>query len=412
MKGDILVAIIMFTLVLSSTLYILTYQFHAPVVVVEKRILLGGDRPGYASLKLTCSYNIVVNRGGSIIANISETNDPLTIQFYRIIANMLFGYIRDGALTWYDTGYNSHTWIDTETVSSSSMFNPKIYIALGSGSGTPSRLDYAMFNLVDKALASMSVTDDTNNNRYIVLYTKTFTIVQAFTLREVGLLLYVDTDPTEDISYAYVLIAHDIVDAPVDLLPQDSVTVTYRIYIPYNTNGPFTKWFYHALINYYLGYKGTTGNMLTLKKTGGATGVIDTGVDNVPYYANDPKDAVNGEYVFVVIGDGQSTVSPLYETYALSSQKLSLRIDYSEFFNDVNESETFMMRYVVSFSVTESIDVSEIGVLYYTDTDGTMNPNSYSPGYYLWLYWVLAQPVHVDPGHGLRVVIIVEIPYT
>jgi len=370
---------------------------------VRLRILLGreSNEPGVASLKITASYHIVVERDGRVIAERYKENDPISIQWYRMVADMMFGFIRSGALTWYDTGYNSRTWVDTGY----GGISPKAYIALGNGSGTPSLYDYKLFSEVTKAVSSMSVQDDATNQQYIVTYTKTFTIQQDFTLTEVGLLLYLDVYEYYDKTYAYLLVAHDSVSPSIDLVDGDSVSITYQLTIPYNTNGPFTRWFYNALINYWLGYKGTTGSSLTLKAEGGNTGAIDTAVDD--RYASEAN-GVNGEYLYIEIGSGSSTASPLFETYTLANMLQRLPTTDEQCIAEVNETSSFQIHYILSFSFTSSASISEIGVSYYTDCN---EGESHTADYYLWLYWSLPSPVNVDAGNGLRVEVTIEIPY-
>jgi len=407
---------------------------------VRLKILFGREssEPGVASLKITASYEIKVYRDGELIAERHKENDPITIQWYRMVANMMFGFIRSGALTWYDTGYNARTWVDTEQdyVSGDKMYvgsyNPVMYVVLGSGSGTPSSYDYKMFSEVTKAVPDMTVTDDSVNSQYIVTYTKTFTIQQDFTLTEVGLELRLDIDTSGGRTLVYVLVAHDSVSPSISLVEGDSVAITYEITIPYTTTGPFTRWFYNALINYWLGYTGTTGypnnqprgSFLTLKAESSNTGVIDTALDYFGYDTSNtylPKDNVAGEYFYIEIGNGSSTASPLFETYTLANRLQRLSTTDSQAIAEVNETGSFQIHYIVSFTFTSSASITEIGVSYYTDRGSGPNyisksgsglNGNYNGDYYLWLYWTLPSPINIDAGDGLRVEVTVEIPYT
>jgi len=398
-----LVAIGLIAIVILALINIYVYSRSDREKDLELKIVLGKDvdEPGVASLKITASYEIKVYRGGELIVTRHKENDPISIQWYRMVANMMFGFIKDGAVTWYDTGYNERTWVDT----AGAGIDPRMYIALGSGSGTPSRSDYKLFNEVTKDISSMSVTDDSSNLRFIIMYTKTFTVSSSFTLTEVGLELYVDSGYTS----AYLLVAHDAVSPSVSLVSGDSVAVTYQITIPYNTNGPFTKWFYYILIDYWLGYKGTTGNILSPKGESGSTGIVDTYIDT--YWSGPGKwcDSVDGEYTFVEVGDGTSTISSLWETYALDSLVKRMRIDNTMFQNQVNETSSYTIEYIVSFTFTSNTSIKEIGVSYNTDT--STSSNNCNEIYYLILYWSLPSPVNVDAGNGLRVEITIEIPY-
>jgi len=368
--------------------------------IITKRIVFGGEEPGHASLRLSASYEIKVYRRGELVAVRHKEDDPITIHWYRMVANMMFGFIRDGALTWLDTGGSPRKWADTEDHG----LNPVMYVALGSGVGTPSINDHKLFNEEVKDKAEMNVEDDIVNQRYTVMFTKTFTITQAFTLTEVGLILKVDTNIGTGSSYAYLLVAHDMVSPPVDLVENDAVAVTYIITIPYNVNGPFTKWFYHALINYWLGYLGTAGRYLEMKYEGGANGRIDTAYDR---YGGSSHDRVKGEYTYVEIGSGSSSSNPLFEVYKLEALVKRIRIDGPQFANSIDEDGNYTIKYVVGFASTTATTIREIGVTYYTD----VKSDNYLGSYYLWLYWIIPE-ISIGAGDGLRVEIVITIPYT
>jgi len=404
-----LVAIGLIAIVILALINIYVYSSKE----VRLRIVLGEDvdEPGVASLKITASYHILVyDSNGNVKAERHKENDPISIQWYRMVANMMFGFIRSGALTWYDTGYNERTWVDTRFCGYDDAYShdPRAYIALGNGSGTPSLYEYKIFSEVTKDLPSITVTDDTANSQYIVTYTKTFTIDSDFTLTEVGLLLRMDVDASVsgDKNFVYMLVAHDSVSPSIDLVTGDSVSITYQLTIPYNPDGPFTRWFYNALINYWLGYRGTTGSALTLKAESGNNGGIDTAMDD---YGTDWRDNVVGEYLYVEVGDGSTSASPLFEVYALGNRLQRKPTTDSQAIAEVNETGSFQMKYVISFTFTSSASIAEIGVSYYTDR---VVGDGYAGDYYLWLYWSLPSSVSVGANDGLRVEVTIEIPYT
>ena len=409
-----LVAIGLITIIILALINIYVYSSSKEV---RLRIVLGEDvdEPGVASLKITASYHILVyDSYGNVKAERHKENDPISIQWYRMVANMMFGFIRSGALTWYDTGYNERTWVDTELVdhkgsNTASYFNPKAYISLGDGSGTPSLYDYKMFSEVTKDVPEMTVTDDSANSQYIVTYTKTFTIQQDFTLTEVGLLLYFDVAGVGATTYVYLLVAHDSVSPSIDLVDGDSVSITYQLTIPYNPDGPFTRWFYNALINYWLGYKGSTGSALTLKAESGNTGGIDTSGDYDLYYSSDDPDVVDGEVIYIELGDGSSTASPFFEIYTLGNRLQRKPTTDTQAIAEVNETSSFQVHYIVSFTFTSSASITEIGISYYTDRNAGGGATA---DYFLWLYWSLPSAIDVGANDGLRVEVTIEIPYT
>ena len=410
--GTILVSLLLLSIAIYSTYRHYTYQtIHADIVLGKNGVSDGLT----AHLKLTASYDIKVYRNGELVATRHKDNDPISINWYKLLANFLLLGTDSGQLfTWYDTSYNTHTAIDTEQDTASytvfetwsyGFFNPKMYIVLGNGTGTPSLYDYKLFNQVMSDKASMTVQDDTVNQRFIITYTRTFLIKQQFTLAEVGLELQVDVNTGNSRTLANVLVCHDTVQPSITLYPNDAVSVTYRVEMPYSNAGVFTEWFYDAIIDYMLGYKGTTGNSLTLKFTSGNTGVIDTGTDGPRGY-----DDVD-DYVHVNVGTGKATANPLWQVYNLGNNVASESItDTSHFTTIKDTSGNLTITYVVVYTFTSAENISEIGLLLHTDRDGS--PGNYIADSLLLAYWVLPNPVDVSAYSGLRVEITVTIPYS
>ena len=99
----------------------------------------------YASLNLTASVEVKVLRSGKLVGYYRKVGDPVTKQFYYMLIDNLFGWVRTSSPKyWYDIGGSTRTWIDTENDGQ----NPVVYIAIGQGQGTPSRNDYALFSEV------------------------------------------------------------------------------------------------------------------------------------------------------------------------------------------------------------------------------------------------------------------------
>ena len=419
-----IIAIIITITLLTATLLANTYIQTQNQKTLHLNIVLGGDRGHVAGngltayLKLSASYDIKVYRHGKLVAERSKDNDPISINWYKLVANFLLLGTNSGQLfSWYDTGYNTHTSINTEFTYTyddhAYIYNPVMYIALGNGTGTPSLNDYKLFNQVMSEEAVMTVQDDAVNQRFIITYTKTFLIKQQFTLTEVGLILNVNVGGS---THANVLFCHDLVQPSVQLYPNDAVSITYRVEIPYNNAGVFTEWFYNALIDYMLGYKGTTGNSLTLKFASGNTGSIDSGTDysyhvtaTVPAYYTDTKDSIE-DYIHINLGTGQSTANPLWQVYSLASGVASVSITDTAHFTTIKDTNgNLTITYIAVHTFASAENISEIGLFLHTDRDGSINT---APDSLLLAYWVLPNPVQVEAYSGLRVEITVTIPYS
>jgi len=337
-----------------------------------------GSRPvTHALLNITASVEVKVLRNGEVIGHYEKVGDPITKQFYYMLVDNLFGWCcTSSPKYWYDTGGKTRTTTNVEDVG----VNPIAYIAIGQGSGTPSRNDYALFSEVMKDKAEVTLTDDTTNNKYVITYTKTFTSQTSFNLTEVGLMLYVDAGGN-----TYVLIAHDVLQSPLNVSVGDSISVTYTIEVPYDTGGPFTKTFYAILINYFLGYKGTSGSSLTLISEGGSSTKF-----------NDVKN------VYIEIGSGSSSQAPLWSTYALGSKVADIRQDNTQFLTQYSENSTHItLKYITSLTLTSDTSVSEVG----------FSIGDYNGRNFLLLYFPLESAVNVPANGGLRVEIVVEIPF-
>jgi len=350
-----------------------------------------GSRPvTHALLNITASVEVKVLRNGEVIGHYEKVGDPITKQFYYMLVDNLFGWVRTSSPKyWYDTGGNTRTWIDTEEEGQ----NPIAYIAIGQGSGTPSRNDYALFSEVMKDKAEVTLTDDTANNKYVITYTKTFTSQSSFNLTEVGLMLYVDYSASQCVYKTYVLIAHDVLQSPLNVSVGDSISVTYTIEVPYDTGGPFTKTFYAIFINYFLGYKGTSGSSLTIVYESGSSTIFD-GRDN-----DNPSDA---QKVRIEVGSGSSSSTPLWTTYALGSKVADIRQDNAQFLVQYSENSTHItLKYIASLTFTSDTSVSEVG--FSIEDDNRRK--------FLLLYFPLDSSISVPANGGLRVEIVVEIPF-
>ncbi len=400
--GIILIVLLM----LSLAVYTTYTKIHREKIL-HLNIVLGGDG-GHATnngltayLKLSASYDIKVYRHGKLVAERSKDNDPISINWYKLVANFLLLGTDSGQLfSWYDTGYNTHTAIDTEANGE----NPIMYIVLGNGTGTPSLNDYKLFNQVMSDKAVMTVQDDTINQRFIIIYTKTFLIKQQFTLTEVGMILSTNVGS--------VLFCHDLVQPSVQLYPNDAVSITYRVEIPYNNAGIFTEWFYDALIDYMLGYKGTTGNSLTLKFASTNTGAIDSGYDFIYYdaWGNKHVEDTIKDYIYINVGTGQSTANPLWEVYSLANGIANITITDTVHFTTIKDtSGNLTITYIGVHTFTSAENISEIGLFLHTDRNAGAGTSVDS---LLLAYWVLPSPVQVEAYSGLRVEITVTIPYS
>jgi len=178
-----------------------------------------------------------------------DPNDPISIQWLKLVANVLFGcYYMGCAQTWYDTNHNEYQFIDTEAHG----INPIPALAVGTGT-TASPSDYKLVNQVTIAqLNSNNVIVSDTGTSYNIKYRYTFDFSASYTISETGLLLYVLVVPQR--TKVYVLVAHDTFPG-VSVAPGDTLSIEYEIVLNYN-NPPFTRGFWNLLADYLLGLRG------------------------------------------------------------------------------------------------------------------------------------------------------------
>jgi len=201
------------------------------------------------SLNKSMKVRLRIYKNGELVYE--DPNDPISIQWLKLVANVLFGcYYMGCAQTWYDVDGNAHQFIDTEYGGT----NPIPALAVGTGT-TTSPSDYKLVNQVAIAqLNSNNVIVSDTGTSYNIKYRYTFDFSASYTISEAGLLLYVDVNLLGGRTNVYVLVAHDTFPG-VSVAPGDTLSIEYEIVLDYSSP-PFTRRFWQFLADYLLGLRG------------------------------------------------------------------------------------------------------------------------------------------------------------
>jgi len=409
-RASIIAVVMLLLVALSSAI---AFYYVNRIHELKQVISFGEDNPrAQAVFKATARVDVKVERQGVIIYNYTNEYDPLTVQWYHYLADTYFLLSKKTPLTWYDTNYNNFTYADTGDAG----IQPKAYIGLGNGTGTPSRNDYKLFSEITKDAPSMSVTEDTSNQKFTLLATKSFTMSASYTITEVGYYIYVDGNTWTSsgggyTSNSYLLVAHDTI-TPVNVASGDTITITYTFTIPYSNTSPFTRWFYYIVMMYGLGYVGNGGSLQIKTESASTTTYIDTSFDTW-YSGSSNYGDLATDLLYIEIGTGASTVSPLFETYTLNSLLQRIQISDTQFQVIVDESgSNFVLTLRSSISFTSSTVIREIGVSISADINsGNSGSGTWNTQYFMLMYWILSNPISVNSGDGLRIEIVIYIPF-
>ncbi len=223
---------------------------------------------GYVDLgnAITVIVEIKHYSDGRLVEEYKKVGDPLTRNFIAIVYNTFFAqYYRGSPLPVKTT--DGVVWDDFIL---DTAYNSKIqgaYIAVGNGTGSPSFEDYKLFNQI--AIKKVDYIDSkVNVTHYLAEVKATITADRNMTVSEVGLLL--------KYNYKYVLLAHDIVDPPMNVEQADIIVVTYKFVF----TKPFVYNFATMIAGLVLGGRTT----VNIRDIYGTWRTPDFGID---YYGDD-----------------------------------------------------------------------------------------------------------------------------
>jgi len=172
--------------------------------------------------KLNDAFTIIIEvkhyRNGKLINEYRKVGDPLTRNLIGIILNTFFAQrYTDSVIPVKAT--DGYEWSDFILDTAWYSRIQGAYIALGSGTGTPSFTDYKLFSQVTLEQVE-EPTIYHNTTHYEAYVSESFSIDTSFELTEVGLQL----------KYAnkYILLTHDTVSPPMDLQAGDTVSIAYK----------------------------------------------------------------------------------------------------------------------------------------------------------------------------------------
>ena len=313
----------------------------------------------------------------------------------KLILNMLLGGHYGGTKQPFTyTDGSTGTIFDTELLvywNGATYGNPSFAIGIGNGTAPFSVNDYALANevmLSDVPADYVSFND--NGTCYNINVTQSFTVSSDINVTEVGLFIKVDSDPGNSNTQKYLLLARDVLDSPITLYANDTISIQYVLYFPYGSQ-PFTKQFYGLLLNYFFCLR-SLGTPISFKCTDGTSTSRND-------FANDYKTGtyssgdVATEHLYTWLGNG-SSISWSFDNYTLLS-KIGESPSDTPFSLTYNSTHA-ILSVTITYSFTSPTTITEVGfVIKDIDIDSTIDHNRKSV---LILYFVLDNPVYVESG--------------
>jgi len=337
---------------------------------------------------------ITIKRANGETQTIVKKGDPWTANFAKLILNILLGGHHGGtAQAWTYTDGSTGTMIDTDAIG----FNPTFAIAIGNGTTPFSVDDYTLSNQITlNDVPSDYIAFSDNGTCYNINATSSFTVSYAVNITEVGLLIKVDSDISGSGTTAnYILLSRDLLDTPVHLEANDTISVQYVIYFSYGSP-PLTKQFYALMLNYIFGLR-AYGKAISFKCTDGTSA---SGSDfSIDYYNPDNVlylDNVH-ENLYAWLGNGSNIWG--YDNYTLSN-KIATSTSTTPFSLTYNSTHAkFTVTITYSFSTSNTI--TEVGFVIQSIDIDTGTGSVYTPNRaknVLVVYFVLDNPVYVESG--------------
>jgi len=280
----------------------------------------------------------------------------------------------------------------TETFTSTGSTDPRILILLGNGSSPSfSRSAYALQNEVEIVVAS-DPSLSANSTHAVLSIAGSWTASYNVTITEVGLSMRFDIYDADNNNYDEILLLYTPLDSPVDLVENDTITVTYEFAFPEPFTVQMAKLFQIIFFPYSSSYT-------TVNATDGT--IQDIGIRDANPNAYDFFSHGNSDILTIAIGNG--TASWNIWKYSLANFVNSNTASISVSQGDQGTYITI----TATIGISSSINATEIGLCItgeiYDSTD-----NNYVE--LLLVYFALDSPVQVEAGESLEVTIKLVFP--
>ena len=341
-----------------------------------------------ATARIQNNLILTVKRANGETETIVKEGDPWTANLAKLILDVLLGGHYGGtAQAFTCKGGTTGTMISTE----SRGLNPSFAIGIGNGTSPFSVDDYKLANeIAFSDVPSEYISFNDNGTCYNINITQSFTVSNAVNITEIGLFIKINV---LNVGTDYLLLSRDLIDPPVQLLANDTISVLYALYFPYGIP-PFTKQFYGLMLNYIFCLR-AYGYSISFKCTDGtSTSLSDFGIDE-PYSSGGGADYVS-EKLYGWLGSGSSIFG--YDSYTLLN-KISTTVSDTPFSLTYNATHA-IFETKISHSLATANTISEVGfVIQSIDIDIAITSDiDRKTKQVLVLYFVLDNPVYVESG--------------
>lgn len=184
---------------------------------------------------------VKVIRNGKVVYETTKIGDPITLQWYRLVANWMFGlyYVQQQQVI--DINGNNKPVFDNEN----NGIHPELLFYV---SNSTEPINFSIYTISPRYAGTIDICNDTSNTtHYIYQVTGTYinSYNQTFTVTKVLLLLKYDSVAGSTISTTNVLFLVDDINPPITLNPDDGISVTWYVIFP--KQEPYTLNFWNIL---------------------------------------------------------------------------------------------------------------------------------------------------------------------
>ena len=382
MRKKLLLALSVALLLATAAIAVVTLPIFTPSrpvreQVIERELVIGNK------------VSVSVYRGGRLVQSVEKVGDPWLRNLFVLIADCFLGRYYTNPLEFYDI--NGAAYKTTEWEQYGISGTPILAVGIGGSDIAVTLYDYDLglpYARVD--VASDNVLTSDNGTMITISVSASWVADSNVTVKEVGL-YWKGVAPRGGDTARYVLIARDLLPTPLSVVENDSVIVSYTIYIPYD-RAPVLKNLAVLIANYIFGLNeyGKAYNYVTTDGT--STTDMDIGEER----GTSPYDIVN-EYTYLAAGSGlaiyRPTLNKLYSEVKRSTDPVQIDLSFNS-----THAVFSLAAGVVTF--TETTTITEVGiVIQSTDIDD-------GPGYakkdVLVLYFPLEQSIKVPAGSGIK----------
>jgi hypothetical protein len=323
------------------------------------------DGTAEIDLSPTVIRKIQVIRDGKVVHESIKVGDPITVQWYKLVANWMFALYYKDRQTVYDITGTDSPGFDSAAYG----MQPILHFFVSNSTDPVGFESYTVTPFYEGSVDQ--VLDASNTTHYVFEIVGTYrnALNETITVTKVGLLLEYDSSTSYSVYKARLLFIVDEINPPVTLQPDDAITVTWEIAFPQQE--PYTAAHFWRILKTFMGG------------------------DNYPDFGSDGTDCGS------CLGDDN-----LRETIAFAVYSDTGTLMYRGAFDDIRvwtNSSGLYIELIGHYSPDTTINVSRIDLELYSDSTLGGGFAAWS-GYYFKIFtFSYTTPITVDFGNTLYI---------